>query len=92
MSTPGEKPKKISFSLVAPQAGCVSLAGDFNDWNPASHPMKKDKKGIWKISVSLPPGTYQYNFYVDGEWKNDPNCTGHVPNPFGTLNSVKRVE
>ncbi len=92
MNSTRTKPKKINFGLLHLEAESVSLAGEFNDWNPSSHPMKKDKKGNWKISINLDPGTYQYNFYVDGEWKNDPNCKEHVPNPFGTLNSVKRVD
>ena len=25
--------------------------------------MKKDKKGVWKISLNLAPRTYQYRFY-----------------------------
>jgi 1,4-alpha-glucan branching enzyme len=87
-----EKARKVDFSFSAPHAECVSIAGDFNDWNTVSHPMKKDKKGIWKTSLSLDPGVYQYNFYVDGEWQNDPNCAEYLENPFGTLNSVKRVE
>lgn len=87
-----EKAKKVNFSLLAPQAESVSIAGDFNDWNPTSHPMKKDKKGVWKASLKLAPGTYQYRFFVDGEWQSDPSCTDCVENPFGTLNCVKKVE
>jgi len=91
-TTKKEKAKKVDFSFSVPNAESVSIAGDFNDWDPMSHLMKKDKKGVWKISLNLDPGTYQYNFYVDGEWQNDPNCTEYVENPFGTLNCVKRVE
>jgi len=91
MKTARTKPQKISFSFLALQAERVSLAGDFNDWDSMSHPMKKDKKGLWKISLNLLPGTYQYNFYVDGKWQTDPNCTEYVENPFGTLNCMKRV-
>jgi 1,4-alpha-glucan branching enzyme len=86
------KTKKVAFSFLAPKAGHVSVAGDFNDWNPTDYPMRRDKKGIWKASLNLSPGTYQYRFFIDGEWQSDPNCTEHVENPFGTLNSVKRVE
>jgi len=88
----GMKTKSVSFSFLAPEAGSVSVAGEFNHWDPLSHPMKKDKKGLWKVSLSLAPGTYQYRFFVDGQWQNDPNCTSSVGNPFGTSNSVKRVE
>jgi 1,4-alpha-glucan branching enzyme len=87
----GMKAKKVSFDLLAPEAGNVSVAGEFNNWDPTSHPMKKDKKGLWKVSLSLVPGTYQYRFFVDGQWQNDPTCTSSVGNPFGTSNSVKRV-
>lgn len=88
----GIKTKSVSFSFLAPEAGGVSVAGEFNHWDPLSHPLKKDKKGLWKVSLSLAPGTYQYRFFVDGQWQNDPNCTSSVGNPFGTSNSVKRVE
>jgi 5'-AMP-activated protein kinase regulatory beta subunit len=84
--------KRVSFSLSAPDAEVAFLAGDFNDWNPDSHPMKRDKKGIWKVSLGLPPGTYQYRFLVDGKWQNDPNCSDSVVNPFGTFNCLRRVE
>ncbi|MEW6375498.1 MAG: isoamylase early set domain-containing protein [Thermodesulfobacteriota bacterium] len=92
-STPKkEKDKKVNFELFATQAKNVSISGDFNNWNTISHPMKKDKKGVWKISLHLPPGTYQYRFFVDGEWQTDPGCTNCIENPFGTLNCVKKVE
>ena len=88
----GIKTKKVSFDLLAPEAGSVSVAGEFNHWNPMSHPMKKNKKGLWEVSLSLAPGTCQYRFFVDGQWQNDPSCTSCVENPFGTLNCVKKVE
>jgi 1,4-alpha-glucan branching enzyme len=87
-----EKARKVDFSLSAPHAGGVSIAGDFNDWNRTSHPMKKDKKGVWKAFFNLAPGTYQYRFLVDGEWQSDPCCTDCVENPFGTFNCVKKVD
>ena len=86
-----EKGKKVAFSLLAPHAKSVSLAGDFNDWNQMAHPMKKNKKGVWELSLILAPGTHQYNFFVDGEWQNDPTCIEHVENPFGTLNCLIKV-
>jgi 1,4-alpha-glucan branching enzyme len=93
MKTSKEKrPKKVAFSILAPEAERAALAGDFNDWDPMRHPMKKDKKGVWKVSLNLAPGTYQYKFFVDGAWVNDPNCAEFVANTFGGLNCVMRVE
>lgn len=84
--------KPTEFSLSAPQAQSVCIAGNFNRWDPSSHPMKMDKKGVWKISLPLAPGQYEYRFFVDGEWQNDPNCPTCIENPFGTLNCLKIVE
>ena len=33
----------------APAAGALFLAGDFNDWNPRSHPLHQVGNGIWEI-------------------------------------------
>ncbi len=33
--------RAINFICHAPQAKSVSLVGDFNQWNPSSHPMKQ---------------------------------------------------
>ena len=93
MKTSKEKrPRKVTISFLAPETESAALAGDFNDWDPTRHPMKKDKKGVWKVSLNLAPGTYQYKFFVDGAWVSDPNCADSVLNPFGGLNCVKKVE
>ena len=84
--------KQTEFSFLAPEAQRVSIGGSFNQWNPSSHPLKRDKKGIWKISLPLSPGQYEYRFFVDEEWQTDPNCPTCVENPFGTLNCVRIVE
>ena len=88
----GSKPKKVNFVLEAPHASHVSLAGEFNGWNTTTHPMMKDKSGVWKISLNLLPGAYQYRFFVDGGWQGDPESKECVPNPFGSHNCVRRVE
>lgn len=43
------------------------------------------------MTVGLSPGTYRYRFLVDGEWRDDPECTLRVPNPFGTEDAVQAV-
>ena len=80
--------RKMTFSLYAPEAGCVSLAGDFNSWNLDVHPLEKASDGLWERVVCLPPGRYEYKFVVDGQWHNDPRCTVYTPNPFGGENCV----
>ena len=83
---------KTEFILSAPQAKSVFIAGSFNQWNLSTHPLKQDKKGVWKISFALGPGQYEYRFLVDGEWHNDPKYSSFIENPFGTLNCLKILE
>jgi len=79
------------FSYTAPGAMSVLLAGDFTHWQGNPIPMKKQADGSWRATVKLAPGTYHYRFIVDGEWRDDPECTLRVPNPFGQENCVRVV-
>ncbi|MBU1162072.1 MAG: isoamylase early set domain-containing protein [Proteobacteria bacterium] len=82
------KRRKVTFSLTSPDAKEVILMGDFNQWNPKVHPMKKNKNGVWKKMTMLFPGKYEYRFMVDGQWKNDPENNQTRTNRFGTKNNV----
>lgn len=75
-----------------PDAKKVFLVGDFNDWDATKLKMQKVKDGSFRRNVELAPGAYQYKFVVDGLWINDPDATEHVQNPFGTMNSIARIE
>ena len=53
--------KGYIFRVWAPKAISVSVIGDFNDWEPLSHQMSKQKNsGIWEIRI---PGVSQWNRY-----------------------------
>jgi len=84
--------RNVKFSLPNPAAGEVCLAGDFNNWDTCSTPLKKGKNGTWSVSIKLLPGRYEYNFFVDGNWVCDTCCLEMVTNSFGTQNSVIMVE
>lgn len=55
----------VEFRLAAPDAGTVSLVGDFNAWRP-EHQLRQVSPGVWAVSVALEPGVYGYGFMVDG--------------------------
>ncbi len=82
------KRRRVTFSFDAAGAKEVILMGDFNKWNPKTHSMKNTENGIWKKTVVLPPGKYEYKFLVDGQFKEDPLNDQTCPNCFGTQNSV----
>ena len=88
VSSKKQNHKKATFKFMAPEAQSVLLAGDFNAWEPESHPLKKTSNGLWKANLSLSPGRYEYRFLVDGQWHNDPECKSHVSNPYGDDNCV----
>jgi len=80
--------REIDFAFHAPKAKKVCIAGTFNNWNPNSMPLKKEKDGTWRIKLKLSSGKYEYKYLVDGMWAQDVPCTESVPNSFGTYNCV----
>jgi 1,4-alpha-glucan branching enzyme len=81
------KPKRVYFKIEAPEADAVHLCGDFNGWAAEARPLKRNPKGEWTGYLQLEPGTYEYRFLVNGEWRNrsDVNL---VANPYGTENCL----
>lgn len=84
--------RKVAFSYEAPGAREVLLAGDFTGWQQAPVPLKKGKNGLWKATINLPPGRYEYRLLVDGQWQDDPQCPDRFPNQFGGENCVCVVQ
>lgn len=83
---------ETNFVYFAPQAKEVFVAGNFNDWNAANTPLKKNKKGEWSVSLKLAPGRYEYRYLVDGSWQNDQRPVECMPNAFGSWNCVIQVQ
>ena len=72
-------------------ASTVTVAGDFNEWHTASHPMQRQGDDLWTLELGLQPGRHEYKFFVDGQdWWNDPEAP-KVPNLWGTENSYVDV-
>jgi len=91
MVTKGKKKGTVRFSIKqANDAVKVYLAGAFRGWEPMA--MRKQKDGSFALEVTLPPGKYEYKFFVDGQWMADSDHSHTVPNPFGSVNSVACVE
>jgi len=77
----------VELKLAGAQARTVAVVGDFNGWDAAS--MRKGEDGVWRISLSLPPGRYQYAFVVDQEtWVPDPQAATVVDSGYGGADSV----
>lgn len=79
------------FAFQAPTTRQVSLAGDFNNWDTKAAPMQKGPDGIWRLSVPLGPGRYEYRFFADKVWCDDPAAELKTVNAMGTENSVRII-
>jgi beta-lactamase regulating signal transducer with metallopeptidase domain len=72
-------------------AKVVAVAGDFNNWNQSQFLFAREG-GEWVCRVSLPAGTYQYKFIVDGNWLTDPNNPQSIHDRRGFENSLLKAE
>lgn len=82
----------VQFLYVAPGAGAVAVAGDFNDWSAEQLPLEDpDGDGIWTGEAPLSPGLHKYMFVVDGEWVTDPQADRYVDDGFGNRNALIEV-
>ena len=91
MARIAEVSRKQTFRFADPTAMSVLLVGDFTQWQAKGIPMRKGKDGIWVATLELPPGKHMYRFIVDGEWRDDPECTLRVDNPYGGKDMVRQV-
>jgi 1,4-alpha-glucan branching enzyme len=65
---------RVTFVLPAAEpVGAVSVVGDFNDWNPYAHPLRKRANGIRSAAVTLPAGaTLRFRYLAEGGvWFDD---------------------
>jgi chromosome partitioning protein len=83
----------VVFVTLYPRAETVAIAGDFNNWQPATTPMQRvGETGVWQAKMKLPHGTYRYRLVVDGQWQQDPYNERSELNPYGEYNSVLEVK
>jgi chromosome partitioning protein len=86
-SAPVVTPDGVTFTIAAPAAERVHLAGDFNNWILDGNEMHS-RGGVWTKVVKLPPGRYRYRYVVDGRWQSDPLNAAAEPSPYGGEDSI----
>ncbi|MGQ0538750.1 MAG: hypothetical protein ACT4R6_07365 [Gemmatimonadaceae bacterium] len=82
------------FAIEYSGARRVALVGDFNQWNPRRHSLKRDgASGRWTITVEVPVGLHKYAFIVDDSlWTPDPSAVRSVDRDFGLTSSLVLVQ
>ena len=82
----------VRLVLLQPGARSVSVAGDFNGWDPAQTKLERSDGGVWTATIPLKPGRYQYMFVIDGkQWIADPLAAEEATDGFGAQNAVLDV-
>ncbi len=88
-------PREVVVRFKDSIAGDVRIAGDFNGWVPdrgvRSLIASEGQERVWTKVLTLEPGTYQYRYVVDGEWREDPSNPQTAPGPTGQPNSILHV-
>lgn len=75
--------RAVNFVCPAPHAQRVCLVGDFNQWDPAAHPMQRQPDRSWFLSLELRHGHHRYAFLVDGVLTLDARAQGITRNDQG---------
>jgi enterochelin esterase family protein len=70
---------RVTFRILAPKAQAVRLLGDIPTdaptapmQPPAGRALTQGQEGVWEVTVPLAPGSWRYNFNVDGVSVIDP--------------------
>lgn len=88
-AAPVVTPAGVRFALTLPDARTVAVAGTFNQWSSSSHPLARERSGIWQVVVALPPGEHLFMYVVDGtQWVSPPRAEDFVDDGFGSKNGV----
>ncbi len=78
---------ELVFNAQGNEYQTVQLKGEMNNWNPSSTVLEKDGD-VWKTSMLINKGMYQYLFVVDGVETIDPANPNSVSNGMGGRNSL----
>jgi 1,4-alpha-glucan branching enzyme len=65
---------RVTFTLpVDEPSGSVSVVGNFNDWNPFAHPLRRRANSIRSAAVTVQAGTTLHFRYLaeGGVWFDD---------------------
>lgn len=65
-------PGHLNFAFTAESGEIITVAGNFNGWDPFMYEMKETSRGNYSLVLPLQAGTYQYVYIYRGERVLDP--------------------
>jgi hypothetical protein len=83
----------IVFSYSSDRSGeRITVAGDFNGWDPFMYELKETRPGFYTLAIPLPPGTWHYLYYRNGEKLVDYSNAAHEYKKDGSAVNVAVVK
>jgi len=77
----------VHFAVWAPNATHVSVVGDFNDWNPATHALtRRHEAGVWEAFIPGVKAGALYKYRVVGP---DGRSFGEKADPYGFAAEIR---
>ncbi|MBV6493849.1 MAG: hypothetical protein LDLANPLL_01873 [Turneriella sp.] len=67
LDTPVNHGREVLFRIPAGSAETVSVAGDFNQWNPQRDFLTKSEDGYFELRKVISPGKYTFLYRIDGK-------------------------
>lgn len=55
--------RAVHFLYRGKSGDVIRLAGDFNNWDPFMYELQETSRGIYELTLPLPPGTWHYAFF-----------------------------
>jgi hypothetical protein len=84
-------PDGLIFMFNAPSGETITVAGDFNGWDPYMYELKEYSAGVYSLTLPLPPGTHQYVFFYRGRRYVDPHNPNRIYAKDGSAASIITV-
>jgi len=82
------KGQKVTFVLDE-DIGQVSVVGDFNDWDPFAHPLRKRRNGTRSVTVDVGSGRHAFRYLADGYgFFDEPEADAIEANGYGDTHSM----
>lgn len=82
---------EVQFFFRGPSDQSVSIAGDFNHWDPFVDRLHEIRRGVYSITLRIRPGTHAYYFVSDGTRISDPLNAMVEESPDGNTLSIFSV-
>ena len=80
LRSPQVSGNQVTFRYKAPASQKIYVVGTMNGWSQTASPMTRGSDGVYKCTMTLAEGAYEYKFYnaTTGAWLNDPSNLTYI--------------